>query len=1262
MIARKPVGENLLMSNSIPLLIDQVRDLPKKEKYTTLSVKTGYQPKIFNGIAGILTRQIKVSGVRLIWDEYDTGYDEADPGEISNKLFNMSGSVDIETLEMYADEVVIRSPLVLRQTEVFIFARRLSFELEGSISTVPLPYQQDMAYTATRDANGRPVSFGQVKAAAGIKGVRGGNIWLLLHEDIAVPDRKKRFITCGSKGQDGEDGGYLDYSAAKGQEARPGDQVVRATIGPENVTSSVPSGGGSWRWPAGWEADLRDNRVYHVKVNWYDDRVTTALADRVLPSSKHGQLTHGSVEVGERIWPGGVPDAYPSGKGGAGGDGGDLLTLRSNCTSPVGKTSSLQEIFDDTVSKPGLSKEIPARTPATRTDSGPKPAFLELMIVRKSLPIESPRKPGRSLTTCPIVITPGLGSASVASAAFGNAGKVIQLSSAKLDLTPQMKRQLDQGAGAWLQPWALEAVLHFVSDAYVAGHREVVKPMLEPYIQALKDLPKPLPPELLSQATKIDSLLTRIANNLDYYGNPPGWVPRLSLASNIQLFMSDQKNAVSLIYYAYKLGKTWDKVQDQAQLLKSTSDALYTGIQLAQQKFGQGIQLLESSRSELDRAEQDGRSLQDHLKSLNAKIEKEAEDKAKEQAIFTGICTLGSGLCKVIPVGQPYLGDLGGGIFQLAGKIDINDESASTEAFSFAKGLGDNLQSFVTTNRDKVVADSNDSFSRQLELVQGATKATAEEVIRINGTIANEFDAKTEAYRATLQKEIDNTEKEAASLTGKQEETSQLKARNLRDELALYKAAKMEKTVTQLRKQLAKAGENGLSADEQAKKKALLIEVEGLEAKKAQLEERSDTLTKRKADQEKFLNTALDQTKSIGAGVGDFADGLAKLIKPIDANDPNVKAIKEKLATSAQFKGEFESILTEIDEATDRKRRMLEGVNRAQNELADACATIAGNLTQVAAVGRQLQQMGGALDLDIKMYAKSLYSRSIERLQQSLYHFVKSYEFHYLKKIPSDFFSTNVIDAILRLEEESKKDILEEKEFDQIYQTVFKDKFSALAAGIITDLQHRKPSMENKYVCELQPEHLTALNDTWRFKFNLIDTLNKGSWNDAGSRIISIALKDLHFKSRPAGLSLDFQFTHSGRHNILSKDGYRYYFSMGKYPVIAQSGDPGDVRWVDDDPISWRMVYNEGETEEDKRVTLDENSKDEQLIQFLLREYKDKPDDAPIYREHRPGFSSDVTLTVDGGLDLNHPEDLLQKKSKPFEIDKLHFYVFFERQ
>jgi hypothetical protein len=37
------------MARAGPILIDQVRDLPKKENYTTVSVQRGYVERTFNG-------------------------------------------------------------------------------------------------------------------------------------------------------------------------------------------------------------------------------------------------------------------------------------------------------------------------------------------------------------------------------------------------------------------------------------------------------------------------------------------------------------------------------------------------------------------------------------------------------------------------------------------------------------------------------------------------------------------------------------------------------------------------------------------------------------------------------------------------------------------------------------------------------------------------------------------------------------------------------------------------------------------------------------------------------------------------------------------------------------------------------------------------------------------------------------------------------------------------------------------------------------
>ena len=198
-------------------LIDQVRDLPKRENYTTVSIQQDQTTKVFNAIEGMITRKIRVSGVRLIWDQYEPGGTAFDADGTTNRLFNYSGSSDIELLEMYADEVIIRSPLRLPQTEVWIAARRLVFDRDGCIDTTPLPYQV-AARRQLRDQLDRPLDTGQISPKDGAVGMPGGHIILALQEPIVVPPDSKgtaRFRIKGGVGQDAEAGGVPELRSTK---------------------------------------------------------------------------------------------------------------------------------------------------------------------------------------------------------------------------------------------------------------------------------------------------------------------------------------------------------------------------------------------------------------------------------------------------------------------------------------------------------------------------------------------------------------------------------------------------------------------------------------------------------------------------------------------------------------------------------------------------------------------------------------------------------------------------------------------------------------------------------------------------------------------------------------------------------------------------------------------------------------------------------------------------------------------------------------
>jgi hypothetical protein len=1255
------------MAGAAPILIDQVRDLPKKENYTAVSEQKSYVERTFNGAASMATRKIRISGVRLVWDEYNVSQPGAEADEVSANLYNYSGSNDIESLEMYADEVVIRSKLEFPQTNVWICARKLVFERDGCIVTTPLPYYTK-AYTAraNRDARGRPLdAAGQLKAKDGAKGVAGGNVTLCLPEGgrVIVPKgEQKRFITVGGKGQDSEDGGYRDYVPKfPSQGARPGDERGYLTFNSESFFEDISGFSASeWRFPDNWWSEMQKYRVGRVVINM------------------HSGSNVATKQLGREEWPSGVPDAFPSGKGGDGGDGGTVgffwgVGGVASSDAPekiIG--GALHAISDRNGGPPGDSKEMPARVPYVPTDHPTPPAFMVFDLV--SVSKGSSRQPAVTIVTCPFPVVAGQACA----AQPGAPGKVggnrppvsMEVTQFPVAATEAQRVQLLQKyPNAWPNPLVIAPVLRYARDAYLNGHRAEAREILEIYSNVIDWIPaKDRSAAMTAQATEIKALLAQLRNNLDYYGNPPGWLPRLSLVSNLELFLSDQKNAVSLLYFAYKMNSSWDVVQDRARLLKSTRQALTQGIALARKSFGEGLTLLQSSCAELAAVEARIGAIKDQTKALNDTIAKQAKDKAQEQQILAGVAGLASGLCKIVPVGQPYLGSAGDAIFNPLAKIDLTNQNALEEAFKFAGGVGEGLTSFVSTNKERLLQDSEDSFTKKLSLVEGNIGSIETEMTTINGQIESDFDSKVADYKAEIEGKISALEREQATITeDAKKKKKQQETLSFKQELALYKTRKIDGAITSLKKQIDDADQNALTEAQRGARAALVAKLKTVQDRKTELETKSTSLTRKREDQQKFLSNALDQASRIGQGIGGVADGLSKIIVPVDPNSPAVTAIKEKIAESPEYKTQFESLLTAVDALGVKKERMMEGIERAQHQLAECCATIATNLVECAAIGRQFQSMADSLDLEVKQYVQGLKQRSEERLRKSLYHVVKSYEYHYLKRVPSDFFNIDVIKKILTLEEAKSRagdqdPLLGEADFKSIYETVFLEKFRKLGDGITNELQHLKPSMQNKYICVLQPEHLEQLNESWRFDFNIVSTFKKtgGSETDViGARIIGIAMHTLEVATKDAGLSLDIEFRHSGEHVIGDPAGNQYYFRIGKYPVEVQDGS-GQKRWVDDHPISWRMVYNASDDPE-KRVTLDEDTSDDKIALHLLREYKGDGEALKL-EEHRPAFTSTISLTLDRGLNLNDPRDVKRKADKPFTIRELAFFVFFKRQ
>jgi hypothetical protein len=253
--------------------------------------------------------------------------------------------------------------------------------------------------------------------------------------------------------------------------------------------------------------------------------------------------------------------------------------------------------------------------------------------------------------------------------------------------------------------------------------------------------------------------------------------------------------------------------------------------------------------------------------------------------------------------------------------------------------------------------------------------------------------------------------------------------------------------------------------------------------------------------------------------------------------------------------------------------------------------------------------------------------------------------------LSDDFFNNSIIEKIIASEQNRQVDLLSEEELSTIHKSVLQDKFSELAQELVTLQQHKKPSMKNKYRSILSANQLERLNTDLSLTFNLVNDFNAASIRDQDARIISMAIAKLVVVDASQGLNLDIVFKHSGESIILGPDENYYVFRIGKYPQIVQDGS-NRVVWVDDDPISWSIVYNHAENE-GSRVSVSEQIDDDKLLIRLLGNYTEKT--APLFQEHRPGLLADITLSIDP---LRDPK----QARKNFKIKELEFFTFFEKR
>lgn len=223
-------------------------------------------------------------------------------------------------------------------------------------------------------------------------------------------------------------------------------------------------------------------------------------------------------------------------------------------------------------------------------------------------------------------------------------------------------------------------------------------------------------------ASDLQNLVNVLDAECDSFGNPLGWLPRLEVAESLSSWRRLFATEVRLLTHA-AIGAGLARVErmDAASIQASqgiVEEELRASVEmvsLSQRKIAE----LSDEAATVDR---EIAGIETQLNSLHNAAANETTEQEQIQLIFSAAFSLLSALTKVIPVGQPLLGTVGGILFDEIAAVDLR------AGFSLQR-FGALIEKAATATKDDSVLDQIATFStRPLQKNLDAIRSDLERV------------------------------------------------------------------------------------------------------------------------------------------------------------------------------------------------------------------------------------------------------------------------------------------------------------------------------------------------------------------------------------------------------------------------------------------------------------------------------------------------------------------------------------------------------
>ena len=210
--------------------------------------------------------------------------------------------------------------------------------------------------------------------------------------------------------------------------------------------------------------------------------------------------------------------------------------------------------------------------------------------------------------------------------------------------TPGQARKSAGGSKTWLTTSLLRLVVERLRDVYLAGRFDQALALVREFGPLSEDLAAgntEAGHELIALRRELNTLSHRLAAGLDYFGNPPGWVPNLSVEVNYSAFQQEIDSAIRMYYLSYWLNRHWRAIGQKTEALDRLITLQQDQIESHRRGYANASALLPVLEAEQQRIDTEAEFFLDRLRAHEQVLAQDATDNVRRRAILRTINLLG---------------------------------------------------------------------------------------------------------------------------------------------------------------------------------------------------------------------------------------------------------------------------------------------------------------------------------------------------------------------------------------------------------------------------------------------------------------------------------------------------------------------------------------------------------------------------------------------------------------------------------------------